>query len=74
MTQWNVPAWAFGGTPTPLYVRVRSGTVASTEVYSDEVLVDLDEDGTVLGAEFLGSWDITSPRPQGGESSGEAQR
>ncbi|RLG53242.1 MAG: DUF2283 domain-containing protein [Thermoproteota archaeon] len=36
-----------------LYVRIREGKVASTEPLADNVVVDLDEEGRVLGIEVL---------------------
>ena len=37
-----------------LYVRLRDGEVARTDTYGDHRLVDVDADGAVLGAEFIG--------------------
>jgi uncharacterized protein YuzE len=36
-----------------LYVRLRKGKVSSTEPLADNMAVDLDEDGKVLGLELL---------------------
>ena len=36
-----------------LYVRLRGGSVASTEVLADNMAVDIGEDGMVLGLELL---------------------
>ena len=36
-----------------LYLRIRSGDVADTVEYADDIYVDVDADGRVLGAEFL---------------------
>ena len=37
-----------------LYVRLREGKVATTKAFGDDRLVDLDENGMVLGVEFIG--------------------
>ena len=36
-----------------LYLRVRPGEVADTLEYAEDIYVDVDADGRVLGAEFL---------------------
>jgi uncharacterized protein YuzE len=35
------------------YLRLRSGVVARTEELSDSIFVDYDQDGRVLGIEYL---------------------
>ena len=37
-----------------LYVRLREGRAAITKEFGDHRLVDLDQDGQVLGVEFIG--------------------
>ena len=37
-----------------LYVRLREGRIATTKSFGDHRLVDLDVNGVVLGAEFIG--------------------
>jgi len=36
-----------------LYVKLRKGKISSTEPLADNIVVDLDEDGNVLGLELL---------------------
>jgi uncharacterized protein YuzE len=51
----DVPAIEFERETDMLYVRLRDGQVARTKEFGDLRHVDLDEDGLVIGVEFVGA-------------------
>jgi len=38
-----------------LYIKIRKGKVAESEPVSDDVIVDINQEGEILGIEILGS-------------------
>ncbi len=44
------------------YIRIKKGKVAESEPLSDNVIVDINQEGEILGIEILGSKQIDSSK------------